>query len=246
MLGMVSQASSFTPLKLAWRVSCDGEIGRMALARLIPQVGQEAALAEAARWFERRPSPEIAALAGLLAEDLGRGDEAGRFLSLGRELGDDRQGMLEHLELAITARDPDPEKKRRVIERLQARRDLSPWVKKHVLDLLLLEAMLSGRLSEAADRANHLLAVEENLAASVTLWALAKKDGDARAVARHATVAAGQPEADRLYLQCMANAAIGDRAEALGDLARLRELNPDLARMAARYIDEEEATAWTS
>lgn len=243
MLGMLSPAASVVPLKLAWRISGDGEIGRMALARMVPQVGQEAALTEAERWLQRCPRPEIAAFAGLLSLEAGKVDEAARLLSLGRELGDDRQGMLEHLELAIAARDPDPDEKKRVVACLQARRDLSPWVKKHVLDVLLWEAMAEGRFDEAGDLAGRILAVEEHPPANVALWALAKRAGDAEAVARHATRAARQPEEARLYFQCGANAAIGDRAEALGDLARLREIKPDLARLVARDIGDEEATA---
>ena len=226
-------------LKAAWTVGRDGQVGRLALVRMGEHMGRPAARAQAARWLARWPCPEIAAWAGLVALEDGDTEAAAACLSRGREIGDDPGGMLELLELMLAYRRDDAEALRELAASLERRRDLSPVVRKLVLEELMWQAMLDHRLEEAGRRARFLLEVEDNPAAHMVLWALAKKAGRVHESARHLAATEGLSGPGRLYYRCLANLAIGETEEAGRDLAELRQRDQAMAGRIGRMLGQE-------
>ena len=234
--GVFNLSVSVGLLRLAWAVGRDGHVARLALVRMHQHLGGELARLQASEWMARWPRPEIAAWAGLVALEAGDERAARTWLARGREVGDEPRGMLELLELMIAYHQDDVAELRAVTASLERRRDLSPVVRKLVLEEMLWQAMLDGRLDEAGRRARFLLEVEENPSAHMVLWALAKKAGDALAAARHLAGTRSLPAARKLYYRCLANLAVGDAEEAGRNLAELRDRDQVMAERIGRML----------
>ena len=232
-------------LRLAWAIGGDGATARAALARMGEHLGVEAARAQAAFWMQSRPAPEVAGWAGVMALNAGDNQQAGEYLARGRQLGDDRTGMFELLELMLALRDGSGDRMAELAVAMEARRDLSPAVRKLLLEIVLWQTLMAGRFDEAGDRARHLLKVQDNHTAEMALWALAKRSGDSARARRRLARAAGMPAPERLYYQCLGGLAIGADEDVRRDLAELRQRDAALAERVDATIAARGEPQWT-
>lgn len=217
-----------TLLTAAWWVSGDGRVARQALLRIYSTHGRDFAQLQAQAWMRRAPRPEIAAMGGLIALELGQLETAWELFQAGQQIGPDDEGFLELLEWQLTVRGGDVGAIQDLIRRFESRRDLSPLLRRTVLCSLLWDAVTEKRFDEAARRAKHLLSIEEVPEAHMALWAGALNNGDARASQAH-LAAANMAPARKLYYQILGNAVVGYREEAGALLAQLRQAEPTFA-----------------
>jgi hypothetical protein len=229
-------------LKAAWQVGGDGNVALLALANLQRHGGAEAARLQATAWLAERPRPELAAFAGLLAVQAGDLEGAGALLSRGLELGSDRGGMLELLELLIAGHFRSANVLWEVARRLERRRDLSPAVSKFVLRELLGQALFCSRFDEALQRAKHLWSIDEDPLAATTFWAVARHHGEPASFETY-FARLRVPPAQRLYLQVLGCLSLGELDEARRLLALLGQTDPGLAETAQALLLSKEAAA---
>jgi hypothetical protein len=236
---------SISFLKAAWIISGDGEWGRIALGAIYTIQGPQTATACAADWMARRPSPPLAALAGLWAIEAGNFDGAAAYLRHGRDLGNDRNGLLDLLDLLVSLHQSTAQETMEVANRLLKRRDLSPLVSKRIQTSACWTVFCEGRFDEAATEARRLLEIEPNVHAEMVLWAVAKARGQRAAAEAHLAAAAATdtPAPLRKYLEACGNAAIGCFGEARDAVAPLRQERPDLAQRLESYLSQREAAS---
>jgi hypothetical protein len=228
-------------LKVAWHISHNGRTGVMALVTVYRRQGVQAAAALARSWMQSSPRPEIAAFAGMLAVDPENADPAKSYLEQGRQLGDDRAGMLDTLEFAVAGLTKGADTLTQLAQRLEARSDLPPRLSKQVLTELLWDDMLRGRWESAAARAHHMLAVADTAEARGALWALALKRGDALSAHDH-LAQVKLPTLQRAGFICLGRAAIGDHEEAKKVLEEIRQTEPAMAQRNEDRLLEREVT----
>ncbi len=229
-------------LKAAWIISGDGDWGRLGLLAAYRVWGIEGARPCAGEWMNRRPSPELAAVAGLWALEAGDLDAAEELLRRGRELGDDRHGLLDTLELLTTSRRGRAEEAE-VVSRFVTRRDLPPMVSKMVQTSVCWTALLAGDVGQAEWQARRLLEVEPNGVAEIVLATGAKARGDDARAAAHLAAANDVSAPKRLYLEAMGDAVIGRADETRQAIASLRQDHPELALDLERFLTSREGAA---
>ncbi|HET6428098.1 MAG TPA: hypothetical protein VFJ30_06805 [Phycisphaerae bacterium] len=227
---MLQQPGPAIPLlRMAWRISGEGRIGLTALVQVFRVYGREASSAEARQWMQKHPRTEVAAWAGLLALDSKRLEDARQMLDRGLQLGRDREGMLDMLQLRVMLVEGDTGRLRQFCRDMEARRDATPQVSKTILSFLAMDALEGGRFDEARRRASFLLQVEDSAAAHVVLWALATRDGREDVAARHLRRASACDRLECLSQQAVAADAIGDTEQSRRCLAELHETRPEFA-----------------
>jgi len=215
-------------LQAAWWVSGQGERAKLALAAMRKQEGLAQARGRAADWLDRRPCPEIAGFAALLALEAGDDDDARQFLQRGQALGQDRDGTLDLVEYVLAARGSDSQALRDLVRRLDQRRDLPPALCRLVGIEQAYDHLLEGRFDDAARRANHLLAVADCPPAEIALWALALREGHDDQAERHLRNA-GPANPELVQFQALGSAAIGRLDEVRSLLLWLQEHEPRVA-----------------
>jgi hypothetical protein len=225
----------------AWHISHNGRTGVMALGAVYRRQGVQIATALAESWTRRCPRPETAAFAGLLAIDAKDRDLAKSYLEQGRQLGDDKAGMLDTLEFSVAGLTKGAEPVTQLAQRLEARSDLPPRLSKKVLAELLWDDMFGGRWESAVARAHHMLAVADSPEAQAALWALALKSGDALSARDH-LAQVKLPTLQRAGFICLGRAAIGDREEAKKVLEEIRQTEPAMAQRIEDRLLEREVT----
>jgi hypothetical protein len=230
-------------LKAAWIVSGDGEWGRIALAAVHALQGPQAAMACAADWMARRPSAPLAAMAGLRAIGADNLDGAADYLRRGRELGNDRDGLLELLELLLACRRGIEEEEEEVVHRFLKRRDLSSATSKGIQSAVCWDTLLAGQWDEASRQARRLLEIEPNVDAEMVLWAIAKARGDDASAQAHLAAVVNAPPSVKQFLEAEGNAAIGRYREARDIAAAMRQEYPDLAQRLENRIAQREAAS---
>jgi hypothetical protein len=228
LIGWVAPAAAGSLYTIAWWLGGDGQVAGMALASASKTQGDVAALAMAIGWMQRRPRPEIAAMGGLTALQLGRIEIAQQMLEAGRQIGTDRDGLLELLEWLLVTATGDGKAVQELAGRLEMRRDLPPVLARQVLTTQLWEAIQHQRFDEARQRAEHLLMIEDVPQAEMALWALDKREGDVVGAEMHLRQARLEPS-HKLSFQILGNISIGFLEEARALLAQLRKLDPDRA-----------------
>jgi hypothetical protein len=226
-------------LRAAWRLGGSGAVAGAALAAILQRRGPAAAQAQAARWLQQRPRPEIASFAGMLAVDAGDLETARDLLARGRQLGDDRTGALDLLEYFIAARTGQGAQVLELARRFQDRRDLPSLLSKAVLSVLMWDALEHGRGEEARRRALHLLEVDLVPEAEMVLWALHLRDGD-HAQAEVHLERSGLPPPQRSYYQFLGSLAVGRTDHARQFLLQLRDLDGFLAGKAEAALKSKE------
>src|SRR5512145_770969 len=130
-------------LKAAWRLGRDDGMGLTALRKIHQLESAESARLQAAAWLTSNPRPGMACFAGMLALEAGDLENATRMRDLCQELGGDREGLSDWLDLQIVLRSNDGKAMEDLYQRLQSRTDLTPVVKKNVLDHFLMQAMFA-------------------------------------------------------------------------------------------------------
>ncbi len=218
-------------LTAAWYVSGDGNVARSALFAMHRCGHSDAAVAQADTWLVRRPRPEIAAFAALMAYQAGEFDAAESYLAHGRRLGDDRDGLLDLLAYTISKHGADSDATGELARRLENRSDLPPDLSRMVLTDLMWAAMTDEQFDNARRRARHLLEVDDEPQAEIALWALAKRDADAPGARKHLARARIKP-ADKVYWQFFGLVAIGWMQEARDMLEQLKGLDASYAAQA--------------
>ena len=239
---MLGQPLCVPLLKAAWLLGGEGSIGLAALVRIGQHVSPDASRGQAADWLAWRPQPEIAAYAGLLAMQAGETELARELLARGQQLGPERTGMLEMLELAVADADEAPEAVMETCRRLARRDDLSPPVSKAVHGQLLWDAMLHGRLDEVGRRAEHAWSIEDDPLAATAFWFLARQRGGAGELGSRLDRFELAPPL-RLQLEVLGHLAAGDLDEVRQMLPRLREVDPGAADHAERCLRSKESAA---
>lgn len=239
---MLGQPVCVPLLKRAWLVGGDGTIALAALARIAQHVSAKAARSQAAEWLARRPQTEIAAYAGMLALGAGETDVAREMFARAQQLGPDRGGMLEVLELLLADADGDAGVGTEVARRLALRDDLSPAASKLVYQQLLWDAMFQGRLDEVRQRAEHVLSIEDDPLAATAMWLVARRDGRPSDLGRELARFDVAPVV-RLQLEVLGHLAAGELEEARRALPQLRQLDARAADHAQQCIESKEASA---
>ena len=223
--------------ELAWLIGQDPTAGLTALIKLLPLEGPDAVGAHARAMLEKHPAPVIAAYAGLLALEGGDGAEARAMLDLAKSLGGDPQCLTELLEFHFaSSRSDDPSVVRHLAMELSERRDLSPVVDKLVLTSLIWMDLTQQEFDRARRRAEHCLAIEDDLQIETILETIhvgqGRLDQARRCTARLASAPAGQV----LFWRSLACHAAGLTARAGEALTELRDYDEALADRAASQI----------
>lgn len=228
LIDWVAPPTAGTLYTIAWWLGGDGRVAGMALASASKTQGDMTALAMAIGWMQRRPRPEIAAMGGLTALQLGRIEIAQQMLEAGQRVGTDRDGMLELLEWLLVTATGDGQAVQELAGRLEARRDLPPVLARQVLTTRLWEAVQHQRFDEARQRAEHLLMIEDVPQAEMALWALDKREGEVAGAEMHLRQAHLEPS-HKLSFQILGNISIGCVEEARALLAQLQKMDPGRA-----------------
>jgi hypothetical protein len=239
LLSLKSPASAGV-LKAAWAISGEDDWSRFALLAVRQYQGIDATIAAAEASLARRPAPEPAAIAGLAAFEASDLDAAESYLLRGRQVGNDRHGILDSLEL-LTATRRGLREGTAAAHRLLQRRDLPPHLSKMVQSIVCLETLRRGELDQADRQARRLLDIERNGEAEMVLCAVAKSRGDAVGAQAHRSAAGDLPAPRRLYLEALGDAAIGHLDQAREALEPLRAEAPELARDLESVLTDREA-----
>ena len=233
--GFVSPPLRAALYKAAWRVNGQGQTALRALQAVSADRGPGAARETAEVWMRRRPSPEIAAFAGLQALRQDDRRAAADWLARGRESGRDALGNMELLEFLV-AMFAGPAEASRLANEFASRRDLPPTVSKLVLARLMWDDLFAGRPEGARQRALRLLAVDDDRDAACILWALDSQQGRGRAAEDHLRRAGPVATPWLLYVQIHACAALGLEDQVGQFLAELEGLDPEAAQAARRDL----------
>ena len=177
MLGMLKSAVCVPFLKAAWWIGRNENMGIVAIVKIQQIESIQSARTQAAVWLASDPCPGMAAFAGLLALDAGDLEEAARCRDLCLELGGDRQGLIEWLELNIAVKKNDDQAAEDLLQRLQMRTDLSPPVSKSLLERSLIRALFGRNWIEAEKYAKRLWSIEDNPWAATAIWTLNRQNG---------------------------------------------------------------------
>jgi hypothetical protein len=228
LVGWVAPPAAGALYGIAWWLSGDGQIAAMALKSASKTHGDLAALAMAIGWMQKRPRPQIAAIGGLTALQLGRIEIARQMLQAGQQVGTDRDGLLELLEWLLVTATGDGKAVQDLACRLEKRRDLPPLLARQVLTTQLWEAIQHQRFDEARQRAEHLLTIEDVPQAEMALWALDKREGDVQGAEMHLRQARLEPS-HKISFQILGNISIGFLEEARALLAQLQQVDPGRA-----------------
>ena len=208
---------------LIWQVSGNAHAGALAVAQYLGSGAVDVARAEADKMLQRRPAAVIAAIMGMVEYGAGDLDAAGRYLAIAQEAGPDVDGQTETLEYMLaTSKAGGPRAMAEINERMEQRRDLSPMLRKMVLERQMLTAMLDGAYDSARRRAEHLLQVDDHPAAEIVLWAIHLRTGETARAEAHLARSAAMPPIHRLCSQYMAARAFGRNDEAAAILESLR------------------------
>jgi len=220
--GILNTPLSAGLLRAAWRISEDGDTGRLALAAVGRYGSPEEMIATGLAWLGDCPRVEIAAFTGLTAMQTGDEATARAMFQRCGELGPDRLGFTELLEFTLAKRFDAFGAAVECARRLELRDDLSGAVSKMIGEELLWDAMLHGRLDEARRRAERTLAIEDDPSANIALAALSGYDPGGSKL----------PPATETYYRFLAAVSIGAAAEAEELIQRLDHLDTPLARHA--------------
>jgi hypothetical protein len=222
-------------LRTAANISGSGKSRQAAVMAVRRQQGVAPAALLAQSWMRSRPSPEVAAFAGLLALETGDVELAKTCLQQGRQLGTEEAGMLEMLEFFLVGRTEPPEKMIQFAQQLSERSDLPARVSKLVLIEVLWVDMLQKRWEAAAAKADRLLAVANTPEAEAALWAMACQRGNERAAEDHLSRVT-LPTVQRAHWLCLGSAAIGERERARGYLEEVRQNDAAMAQRAEAWL----------
>jgi hypothetical protein len=235
LFALISPPSCVGLYMAAWTVSGDGQIAVLTLQAMSAHLGAEAAEAAAAAWMARRPRPDIAAFAGLLALHRDDAESAAHWLVRGRQAGQDALGNLDLLEYLLAAHDR-PGARTELARQLAHRRDLSPALARLTHEELLWDDMFSRNFAAAYHRARRLLEIEDLLPAAAAMWALAERSGRADLAGEYHAQLATAPPAPRLYWQCLGSFAVGHEQRGRELLHELAETSESLAVSAAHLL----------
>ncbi len=241
-LGMAGAMFRLPPavqlLRAAYFLSVDQAMGVTALSTMSGLLGPPAAWQQAQKWAQTRPGPDVVAYAGLAAVDQNDLATAKAYHVQSLALGRDSSGLQEMLEFFIIARGGDQKAIGELIARLSARRDLSTQVSKFLENFLLGHEMERGDYVAARNRANRLLAIEENPEVRVKLWALDLRQGDPAGAQRQLS-RASLPPPRLLAMQALAMAQTGDRPATYELLNQLRQYDAQQADRIQAAIEAE-------
>lgn len=228
-------------LRAGWRIGGAAEVECRAIHMIQTTAGPELALAEAVWAMGVRPSPQIAATAGLLANMLGDAATVAEMLARGRALGDDPQGRLDLLEYVV--RWPDRGEFEAYVDSLAQRRDLNPLLTRMVAICLAWREVADKQLALARRRVHRILQIEDLPDAHMVLWAAALQEGNAEAAAVHLGLAERMPPELRTFYEIQGRAYAGDLVGASQLVHELLPRNPALAQRAGLYLREAELEA---
>jgi hypothetical protein len=229
-------------LEAAWWMGGDGEVANSALASRKLREPTEAVLARALGWLARRPRPQIAAYAGILAMTQGNLELARLLLAQGRELGDVPTGLLDLLEASLVMKSDDKAAADELVARWAMRRDLSPAASEFVLDAMLWGAMFRRQWPELERRAHHLWAITNNPSAVAAFWAVDRQRGQHRDLAA-ALKQSKVPPVNALLIQVQACVAVGASQEADQAMLALEQVDAVLAERTRKVLQQQERTA---
>ena len=221
--GLVSPPLAARTHALIWQISGNERAGAFALARYLHSGGIEIARTEADKMLRRRPTPVIAAMMGMVEFGAGDLDAAERYLVIAQEAGADVDGQTETLEYMLAVSKAGGRRGMTEInERMEQRRDLSPMLRKMVLESQMLTALLDGAYDSARRRAEHLLEVADHPTAEIILWAIHLRAGETARAEAHLARSEAMAPVERLHSQYMAARAIGRNDEAANILESLQ------------------------
>jgi hypothetical protein len=236
LLGMLKLPLCLPFLKAAWSIGRIENMGIVALVKIQQMESIQAARNQAAAWLASDPCPEIAAFAGLLAVDAGDLTDAARCRDLCLELGPDRQGLTEWLELTIAAKNNDDQAAEDLYQRLATRTDLSPLVSKYLMEIFLVKALLGRNWIEAEARAKRLWSIEDNPWAATAIWAINWKYGKAEEFQKFIQKIKLNP-GQVLFFQTAALCACGDMEQARCSFDSLKQTDANLAELLQIYFN---------
>lgn len=212
---MVDIRGGVALLKAAYDVGQDPETAGLALAYIQKFQGDEALLAQARAWSERRVRPEIAGVAGVVESiQPGRLEQARQWHAMAGATGrDDPNGSVEFLGLLLAARTGKQEMQR-VAGEIVAGHKSNATAMQLALTVLMYGALSAGRWEEAKERAEHMLGVSKHPPAIIVLWALAARAGEEKRAGALIRKLDRVPWSQKLQYWVAANRAIGRTDEA--------------------------------
>lgn len=229
-------------LEAAWWIGGDGDVANAALASRKEREPAETVLARALDWLARRPRPQIAGYAGILAMMQGNLDLARQLLARGHELGDEPMGLLDLLEASLVTRSDDKTAADELVKRWASRHDLSPTAAEFVAESLLWDAMFRRQWPDVERRAKHLWAITDHPSAAAAFWALDRQRGQDRNLAA-ALEEIKVPHLKALLIQVQTFRAVGATAEAEQAMLALEQADPGLAERTRQVLQQQEKTA---
>ena len=235
---LLSPPTAMVLLQGAWALGGNPANAITVLGRMLKAGQKNAARQRVEQYIRRRPHPDLAAFAGLMAIDDGDLPRARQWLAHSRALGPSRTGTPDLLEYTIAERDDDIRASGRLGQALIAtRRDLPLLLTRKIQNDFLLMDMLDRRFDQVPPRAEYMLAVEENPVAEFALWALARKEGRESDATAHFARAKCPPAAS-LHYRALGAHAIGDfplRDRLLTDLERI---DPALVQRDREFLSK--------
>jgi hypothetical protein len=235
LLGMLKSTLCLPLLKAAWLIGRNESMGLVALVMIQKLESAQSAQNQAAAWLASDSCPGMAAFAGLLAVDANDLEEAARYRDLCLELGGDRQGLIEWLELNIVVKNNDDQAAENLLQRLQMRTDLSPIVSKWLLERSLIKTLLGRNLTEAEKHAKRLWSIEDNAWAATALWAINRQHGKSEDFQQYLKKIIINPE-QVLFFKTAAMFVCGELEQARNSLESLRQTDATLANLLQEYF----------
>lgn len=239
-LAMLKLSPAVRLLELAYIISRNGETGRFAVATHVKYQGVREACLRGQALARRFPSAELAATVGIFASE--NGDQAlfKEMLDLAKSLDpalDNDMTLL--LDTLMVIRDDSQATVVRLTQ-LDSRDDLSPIISKLISPVLIATEFTTGQAGRARQRALRMLAIENSEFAEMALAAHAEIAGDAAATQYYSS-RSKLSESSKLNLRICAMKGIKQFAQAQQVIEQLREIDPAMADMQQRLLDQRQA-----
>lgn len=211
LLDMFAPKAAWRLLLIAYRLGDDATMGVIALSRISAATSPGDALQVARQLMQTRSDPNIAAVAGMLAIEVKDLDQAQIHWQASHDLGGDRNGLTEYLELLLGYHRMDQDACIEIAQRLFDQRDLSASVHRLVIVYMIYHHLLERDFDQVRQLADHLLAVQNDIVGLTAHWGLAIREQDQAKVDQLGSRLTKEKPQEYLPLQSTFYAVLGMR-----------------------------------
>jgi len=236
-------------LMAVWPVTRSPASGVFALLQIVSTQGRVAAIQRGLDWAQRWPSSGLWSVVGLLAIDENQLDLARQCLQQAQLFPPDPEGRVDMLDYFLETRaTPRGEfLPGEVLRRFTQRRDLSPTLGRLIEMNCLWQAVLQRDLSQARQRAEKILQIENMPSAHMAMGLVHAVNGESGASTRHfnqAIFPGDNGPQQRLYYEVIVQTILG-HVEAVRDgFTQLQAALPSDARALQPFIQREMPQLW--